>query len=37
MLAEYAVTKLPTGKKPMVVSPVGVVPKRGTNKFRLNT
>jgi hypothetical protein len=29
------VTRLPPGKKPMVVSPLGVVPKRKTNKFRL--
>ena len=34
-VAENAVTSLPPGKKPMVVSPSGVVPKRGTNKFRL--
>jgi hypothetical protein len=35
MMAENAVTRLPPGEKPMVVSPLGVVPKRGTNKFRL--
>ena len=35
MLAENAVTRLPPGEKPLVVSPLGVVPKRGTNKFRL--
>ncbi len=35
MLAENAVTELPPGEKPTVVSPMGVVPKRGTNKFRL--
>jgi hypothetical protein len=35
MLAEGAVTRLPPGEKPTVVSPLGVVPKRGTNKFRL--
>ena len=35
MLAENAVTELPPGEKPTVVSPLGVVPKRGTNKFRL--
>ena len=34
-LAKRAMTRLPPGKKPMVVSPLGVVPKRGTNKFRL--
>jgi hypothetical protein len=28
MLAENAVTRLPPGEKPMVVSPLGVVPKR---------
>ncbi len=35
MLAENAMTGLPPGEKPMVVSPLGVVPKRGTGKFRL--
>ncbi len=35
MLAEGDVTRLPPGEKPMVVSPLGVVPKRGNNKFRL--
>ena len=34
-VAENAVTRLPPGEKPMVVSPLGVVPKRRTNKFRL--
>jgi hypothetical protein len=34
-VAENAVTRLLPGEKPMVVSPLGVVPKRGTNKFRL--
>ena len=28
-------TRLPPGEKPMVVSPLGVVPKRGNNGFRL--
>ena len=35
MLAEGVVTKQPPVEKPMVVSPLGVVPKRGNNKFRL--
>ena len=35
MLADHAVTLLPSGEKPTVVSPLGVVPKRGTSKFRL--
>jgi hypothetical protein len=35
MMAEGVVTRLPPGEKPMVVSPLGVVPKRGNNKFRL--
>ncbi len=35
ILVEDVVTKLPSGEKPMVVSPLGVVPKCGTNKFRL--
>ncbi len=35
MLAEGALTRLSPGKKPMVVSSLGVVPKRGNNKFRL--
>ncbi len=35
MLSEVAVTKLPPGEKPMDVSPLGLVPTRGTNKFRL--
>ena len=35
MTSENAVTKLPPGEKPWVVSPLGVVPKRGTDKFRL--
>jgi hypothetical protein len=35
MTAEGVVTRLPPGEKPMVVSPLGVVPKRGKNKFRL--
>jgi len=34
-VAENAVTRLPLGEKPMVVSPLGAVPKRGTNKSRL--
>ncbi len=37
MLAENAVTELPPGEKPAVVSPLGVVHKRGTNKFHLIT
>ena len=35
MLAEGVVTTLPPGEKPMVVSPLGVVPKRENNKFRV--
>jgi hypothetical protein len=35
MLAADAVTLLPPGVKPLVASPLGVVPKRGTDKFRL--
>ncbi len=35
MLAQGSVTKLPPGGKPMVVSPLRVVPKLGNNKFRL--
>ena len=35
MLAANAVTLLPPGEKPRVVSPLGVVPKHGTDKFRL--
>ncbi len=35
MLAVDAVTLLPPGEKPRVVSPLGVVPKRGSDKFRL--
>ncbi len=35
MLGADAVTLLPPGEKPLVVSPLGVVPKRGTDKFRL--
>jgi hypothetical protein len=35
MLAADAVTTLPPGVKPIVVSPLGAVPKRGTDKFRL--
>ncbi len=35
MLAANAVTLLPPGERPTVVSPLGVVPKRGTDKFRL--
>ncbi len=35
MLAADIVTLLPPGEKPTVVSPLGVVPKRGTDKFRL--
>ncbi len=34
MLAAGAVTALPEGEKPWVMSPLGVVPKKGTdNKF----
>jgi hypothetical protein len=35
MLAADAVTLLPPGEKPWVVSPLGVVPKARTGKFRL--
>ena len=35
MVAEKVVTMLPLGEKPWVVSPLGVVPKKGTDKFRL--
>ena len=35
MVTEKAVTMLPPSEKPWVVSPLGVVPKRGTNKFPL--
>ncbi len=35
MLAANAVTLLPSGEKPTVVSPLGVVLKRGTDKFQL--
>jgi hypothetical protein len=36
MLAADVVTLLPPGEKPRVVSPLlGMVPKRGTDKFRL--
>ena len=35
MLAANAVTLLPPSEKPTVASPLGVVPKRGTDKFRL--
>ncbi len=35
MLAADAVTLLPPGEKQTVVSPLGVVPKRVTDKFRL--
>ena len=35
MLAAGAVTLLPPGEKPWVVSPLGVVPKPRTDKFRL--
>ena len=34
-MAEEVVAILPPGEKPWVVIPLGVVPKRGTNKFRL--
>ncbi len=33
MLVANAVTLLPPGEKPTVVSPLGVVPKRGKDKF----
>ena len=35
MLAKNAATKMPPGEKQSVVSPLGVVPKRGTNTVRL--
>ena len=35
MTKENAVSLFPPGEKPWVVSPLGVVPKRGTDKFRL--
>ncbi len=35
MTKENTVTMMPPGEKPWVVSPLGVVPKRGTIKFRL--
>jgi hypothetical protein len=35
MVAEKVVTMLPPDEKPLVVSPLGVVPKKGTDKFRL--
>ncbi len=35
MLAANAVTLLPPGEKPAALSPLGVVMKRGTDKFRL--
>ena len=35
MVAENAITMLPPGEKPWVVSPFGLVPKRGTNNFHL--
>jgi hypothetical protein len=35
MLSAGAVTLLPLGQKPMVVSPLGVVPKPHTTKYRL--
>ena len=35
MMTEGVLTRLPPGEKPMVVSPLGVVPKRGSNKFQL--
>jgi hypothetical protein len=35
MMTTGAVTLLPEGEKPWVVSPLGVAPKKGTNKFRL--
>ena len=35
MLSAGAVTMLPLGQKPTVVSPLGVVPKPHTNKYRL--
>ncbi len=35
MVAEKAVRMLPPGEKPWVVSPLGVVSKKGMDKFRL--
>jgi len=35
MLAAQSVTLLPPGDKPTVVSPLGLMPKRRTTKFRL--
>jgi hypothetical protein len=35
MVAEKAVTMMPPGEKPWVVSLLGVVTKKGTDKFRL--
>ena len=35
MVAEKAVTMLPPCEKPWVVSPLGLVPKKSTDKFRL--
>jgi len=35
MIVENAVTRLPLGVKPTIVSLLGVVPKRITNKLRL--
>ncbi len=34
-VAKNAVSRLPPGKNPMVVIPLGLVPKRGTITFRL--
>ncbi len=35
MVDEKTVTMLPPSEKPWVVSPLGVVPKKGTDKFHL--
>ncbi len=35
IVAENAITMLPPGERPWVVSPLGVVYKRGTSEFRL--
>jgi hypothetical protein len=35
MLAAGAISKMPTGQKPAVVIPLGVVPKGNSGKFRL--
>jgi hypothetical protein len=35
MVTEKAVTMLPPSEKASVVSPLGMVPKRGTDKYRL--